>query len=63
MISTGNLYYNEQNQAVQATTYFGLSTDQKPTTGVGNGSVFIEMNTSKIYFFDADGAAWIEWGA
>lgn len=43
-------------------TFFGLSTDSKPT-GVANGSCFVEMNTGKIYFFDAAGTQWIEWGA
>ena len=51
----------------ESTTMFGLSTDTKPTgSGVPNGSAFIEMDTSKIYFYDADGVAgseWIEWGA
>ena len=41
-------------------TYYGLSTDSKPTTGVGNGSCFIEMNTGKVYFFNAAGNAWVE---
>ena len=40
---------------------FGLSTDTKPTTDVVNGSAFIEMDTSKIYFFDAAGDQWFEW--
>ena len=45
-------------------TYFGLSTDTKPTGDtVANGSCFLEMDTSKIYFYDADGAEWQEWGA
>lgn len=46
----------------ESTTMFGLSTDAKPTTGVVNGSAFIEMDTSKIYFFDAAGNQWLEWG-
>ena len=41
-------------------TYYGLSTDSKPTSGVGNGSCFIEMDTGKVYFFNAAGNAWIE---
>lgn len=45
-----------------ATTYYGLSTDTKPLD-VANGSAFIEMDTSKIYFFDAAGKQWLEWGA
>lgn len=46
----------------ESTTIFGLSTDAKPTTGVVNGSAFIEMDTSTIYFFDASGNQWLEWG-
>ena len=46
----------------ESTTMFGLSTDTKPTTGVVNGSAFIEMDTSTIYFFDAAGNQWLEWG-
>lgn len=46
------------------TTLIGLSTDTKPLGGaVKNGSVFIEMNTGKIYFYNEAGNAWIEWGA
>lgn len=42
-------------------TYYGLSTDSKPTGGaVANGSVFIEMNTGKVYFYNASGGVWIE---
>ena len=47
----------------ESTTMFGLHTDTKPTTGVPNGSAFIEMDTGKIFFFDAAGAQWFEWGA
>lgn len=46
------------------TTYFGLSTDDKPTgAAVSNGSRFVEMDTGKIYLYDVDGAQWLEWGA
>ena len=34
--------------------YRGLSTDVKPTKHVGNGSVFIEMDTGKVYIFDEE---------
>lgn len=45
-------------------TFFGLSTDTKPTGAeVANGSCFLELDTSKIYFYDADGGQWLEWGA
>lgn len=38
----------------------GLSTDSKPTDGIANGSMFVEMDTGKIYLYDADGATWRE---
>lgn len=40
--------------------YRGLSTDTKPTENVSNGAVFIEINTGKVYMFDADGTQWKE---
>ena len=39
------------------TTFYGLSTDTKPTH-CGNGSVFIEMDTKKACFFDAANSTW-----
>ncbi len=52
-----------QNSAIAgkgaAEKYFGLSTDTKPTE-VANGSVFLEMDTSKLYLYDAQNAEWIE---
>lgn len=38
-----------------------LSTDTKPTRNVSNGSVLIEMDTSKIYFYDEANSMWKEW--
>lgn len=42
----------------------GMSTDTKPTTignkKIGNGSVFVEIDTQKILFFDAENEAWKE---
>lgn len=55
MISIGKFY-----------EYRGLSTDNpKPTkalNGCKNGDCFIEMDTGKIYFFDAENEEWIEFG-
>ena len=40
----------------------GMSTDTKPTSignkAIGNGSVFIEIDTEKLFFFDADSQEW-----
>lgn len=30
----------------------GLSTDEKPVERIGNGSVFIEIDTGKVFIFD-----------
>lgn len=64
MISISQTVQYINNVACVISTYYGLSTDiPKPTEGVGNGSAFIEMDTSKVYFFDAGNAEWLEWGA
>lgn len=42
-------------------TYYGLSTDTKPETA-NNGSRYIEMDTGKLYLFDAETAEWLEVG-
>ena len=38
----------------------GLSDDTKPTENVGNGSIFIEIDTGKIFFYDLDSETWNE---
>ena len=42
----------------------GLSTDEKPTMLdekiVDNGSIFIEIDTQKIYFYDLENEEWKE---
>lgn len=45
--------------------FVGKSSDSKPTETadgfpITNGSVFYEMDTKKIYMYDADTNAWIE---
>ena len=44
---------------------YGLSTDTKPTetyqgVAIRNTSVFYEMNTGKLYMYDADNKQWLE---
>lgn len=52
---------NGVKKAVYAGSGRCLSTDTKPTDGqIANGSDAIEMDTSKIYFFDEDNATWKE---
>ena len=38
----------------------GLSTDIKPVKDIGNGSIFIEMDTGKVYMFDKENNVWKE---
>ena len=38
----------------------GLSTDEKPIERVGNGSVFIELDTGKVFIFDEQNKMWRE---
>jgi len=44
--------------------FYGLSTDVKPTVlgagPIGNGSTFFEMDTSKVFMFDAENTIWYE---
>jgi hypothetical protein len=44
--------------------YFGhgecLSTDEKPTVGVANGSDVTEIDTGDVYLFNETGAAWVK---
>ncbi len=37
-----------------------LSGDAKPTDGIANGSIIIEIDTGKIYMFNETGSAWAE---
>ena len=37
-----------------------LSGDSKPTTGIANGSMCLEMDTGDIYAFNEAGSAWVK---
>lgn len=39
--------------------YRGLSTDEKPASPP-NGSDFLEMDTGKMWYFDADSGDWLD---
>ena len=49
--------YTINGKYMGATTFYGLSTDSKPTSA-GNGSVFIEVDTGNGFFFDAENDVW-----
>lgn len=58
MLTTIRLVRETRNKQIKEVAC--LSTDTKPTEGVANGSILIEMNTGKIYMFDEAGAEWLE---
>lgn len=37
-----------------------ISTDSKPTDGIANGSIILEMDTKKVYMYDEAGDTWRE---
>lgn len=41
--------------------YAGLSTDTKPVGNFMTGSIFVEVNTGKVFFYNAAAAAGSEW--
>ena len=44
-------------------TYFGNSSESKPTSHLADGSVFVEVDTGKVYLFNETTSAWVEQGA
>lgn len=47
------------NGTLSYAEYAGLSTDEKPTTGIVTGSKFTEADTGDVYmFYEGDSPAW-----
>ena len=42
-------------------THYGLSTDAKPTVGVRNAERYLEMDTGKLFLFNADNEERLPW--
>lgn len=38
----------------------GLSSDKKPIGGVGNGSIFLEIDTCRVFCFNEASSTWVE---
>lgn len=55
---------NDDNKKILTGELRGLSTDTKPTSidgnEIGNGSVFVEIDTQKIFFYDYESKTWKE---
>ena len=54
---TSTKYANKEQSAKD---YVCVSTDTKPTDGITNGSMCLEMDTGKIYAFNEAASTWIE---
>ena len=63
MVTVQDQKFNNYNKK----TYFelrGLSTDKKPTdtfggVGIANGSVFLELDTETLCFYDESTSSWL----
>ena len=53
----------EKDQNTHKYDFEGLSTDTKPDLtdypDLTNGSTFMEMDTKKLYYWDAAGSTWV----
>ena len=47
------------NSADHYQEYIGLSTDTKPEN-IANGSIFLEIDTKKVFIFDEENLIWRE---
>ena len=67
MISTFNRKVDIKNEVQNIGEYRGLSTDIKPTEidgyEIGNGSIYTEIDTGNIYFYDYDNKEWINFSS
>ena len=39
---------------------FCLSTESKPTAIIATGSIMVEVDTGKVFFYNATSEAWVE---
>lgn len=51
------IYYGQDKVLIEAAC---LHADTKPTTGIANGSLCLEMDTGKIYAFNETASTWVE---
>lgn len=51
-------YFDEETKYAEM---FGLSTDDKPVTGLITGSKFTEVDTGNVYLFNEEGESGSEW--
>lgn len=54
------LVYRPITNSVAYVEISGDSTETKPTAGIADGSIFVESNTGKVYFFNEKSGDWVE---
>ena len=47
---------------VRYVEFSGLSTDDKPVGDYSTGSLFLEVDTCDVYFYDEDTSEWLKVG-
>lgn len=62
MVTQDKQWQTVGSKDTKNTVFYGMSTDEKPIANTANGSVFIEMDTAKLYFYDAENTTWYEFG-
>lgn len=55
-----NLIQIANNQSLHYVEIAGASTETKPTTGIVDGSTFLETDTGDLYVFNEASTAWVK---
>ena len=58
-ITDNRMITNDGKHLIEA---YGLSTDTKPTEKILQGSIFIEIDTSNVYWFNEASNTWVKAG-
>jgi len=53
--------YGDDGKAINFCEIYCLSTETKPEDGIATGSIAVEVNTGKVYFFNEAGTAGSKW--
>lgn len=58
-----NLIQIFEGQNLHYAEIAGASSETKPTTGIVDGSTFLETDTGDLYVYNEAGAAWVKYMA
>lgn len=59
-IKVSSFYDPEDKEQLQLIEAYCLSTDTKPTALIATGSICVEVDTGKVFFFNEASGAWVE---